>query len=360
VQEKIERVDYANNLIKWYRKNKRDLPWRRTDAPYKIWVSEVMLQQTRVETVIPYYARFLNRFPTIHDLATAHLQDVLKIWEGLGYYARARNLHSAAQHIVDKHDGQFPQNYDDLLAVKGIGAYTAAALASIAFNHNHAVVDGNVKRVLARIFKIEKELSSPEMKAELNQYANHLLKRGEAGDFNQAMMELGATICLPKKPDCANCPVKIFCAALKELPAPDELPVRRVRKPIPHYDIAVGIIRNNGRVLIDQQPENKLLGGLWKFPGGKLEKEETLKECLRREILNEFGVEINIQNSFMKVKHAYTHFRVTLHVFLCNYISGKAKPKTSTACKWVSLKEMQKYPTPKSNQVILQSLLEQN
>lgn len=349
---------FVDKLLAWYRENKRDLPWRRTSDPYRIWLSEIMLQQTQVESVIPYYKRFLQRFPDLRSLADANLSDVLKVWEGLGYYARARNLLNAAQMMIERNGGAMPRTHDELIKIPGIGPYTAAAVASIAFNEHYPVVDGNVLRVLARLFKIEEAPGKKGTKTRFVETARALLPKEKASDFNQAMMELGALICLPVKPKCDRCPVDTFCKAFQTMDNPAVLPVKAPPRNKPHYDVVVGIIWNKGKLFIDQRPTDGLLGGLWEFPGGKKEQRETLEECLEREILEELGIKVRVQGPFMTVRHAYTHFKVTIHSFQCQLLNGKPKPKKAIDWKWVTPEEIAKYPFPQANKKILDALLE--
>ncbi|RMD91572.1 MAG: A/G-specific adenine glycosylase [Calditrichaeota bacterium] len=349
---------FADKLISWYHKNKRDLPWRKTSDPYKIWVSEIMLQQTQVDQVIPYYEKFIEKYPTLRELAAAPLDEVLKVWEGMGYYSRARNLHSAAQVIVNQRQGKIPTTHDELIKIPGIGPYTAAAIASIAFNESYPVVDGNVLRVLSRVFKIEEFPRKNGIKRRFVQAARELLPEGKASDFNQAMMELGALICTPFKPKCTQCPINFFCQAYQTMEDPSKLPLRAPSKNKPHYNVVVGLIWHKGKLLIDQRPRDGLLGGLWEFPGGKQEPGETLEECLKREIEEELQIKVKVQGPFLTVKHAYSHFKITLHSFQCQYIGGDPKPKKAIAWKWVSPRELKKYAFPKANKKILDALLE--
>ena len=347
---------FSESLINWYERNKRKLPWRNTGDPYRIWISEVMLQQTQVETVLPYYKRFLQTFPNLKSLANAELSQVLKMWEGMGYYARARNLLKAAQVIVKENKGRMPSSCDELVKIPGIGPYTAAAVASIAFNENVPVVDGNVARVLSRVLRMEEPPS--KNKSKLAAAAKMLLPQGQSGDFNQAMMELGALICVPQNPKCAKCPVSVLCKAYQEMADPSVLPVITPKKETPHYDVVVGIIWHKGRIFIDQRPENGLLGGLWEFPGGKQEDGETLEECLAREIREELGIRVKVKKHFLTVRHAYTHFKITLHSFQCKLLKGTPKPQKAIDWKWVRPQEMTSYAFPKANKRILEALLE--
>ncbi len=348
----------TEKLIDWYHKNKRDLPWRETSDPYKIWISEVMIQQTQVDQVLPYYKKFIETFPDVKSVFEASLSDILKVWEGMGYYARARNLQSAATVLVQDYDGKMPDNHDELIKIPGIGPYTAAAIASIAFNENFPVVDGNVLRVLARVLKIEESPSKKGIKSKFVQAAKELLPEGHAGEFNQAVMELGALICTPHKPKCKRCPINFFCQAFQTLKDPSILPLKSPPKHGQHFNVVVGIIWHKGKIFIDQRPKIGQLGGLWEFPGGKQEQGETLEKCLEREILDEMDIDIRVQGPFLTVPHSYSHFSITLHSFQCQFIKGDPKPKKAIAWKWVSPTEISKYAFPKANKIILDALLE--
>ncbi len=348
---------FQKQLLSWYDEEKRPLPWRTTNSPYKIWVSEVMLQQTQVKKVLEYYERFLRLFPDIPTLAGADLDGVLKAWEGLGYYARARNLHKAAREIAEKYDGVIPETYDALTQIKGIGPYTAAAVSSIAFGEEKAVVDGNVIRVLARLFQIEDYPKQTEILRQIQEAAQALLEPSRAGDHNQAVMELGATVCSPRKPKCLLCPVSNFCRAYGNMPDPSSLPVKAVRKKTPHYDIAVGVIWDEGYVFIDKRLEEGLLGGLWEFPGGKIEAGETAQQAVKREIKEEFSLDVEVGDFLMEVKHAYTHFRITLHVYHCLYRGGEPMLNAATDWQWVKPEELSFYAFPAANKKVIAKLL---
>ena len=270
-------------LLKWYRTNHRDLPWRRTSNPYHIWVSEVMLQQTQVNTVLGYYRRFITTFPTVKRLAEADLQAVLKIWEGLGYYARARNLHRAAQIIEQAHEGKIPDTWNDFRKLAGVGDYIAAAVLSIAYDQPYAVVDGNVKRVLARLHQISAPVNEPRSTARFKKAADRLLDLKRPGTFNQAVMELGALICKPRNPACDACPLKQLCRSYQTRQV-DRYPRSRKRAATPRYHIAVGVVFKKGRVLITRRKREGLLGGLWEFPGGKIKDGESPTAACIREI----------------------------------------------------------------------------
>ena len=342
--------------MSWYESAKRDLPWRNSKDPYEIWISEVMLQQTQVKTVLDYYKKFIETFPDISSLADAHLDQVLKVWEGLGYYARARNLHRAARYIVTHLHGKIPQTAEALREIPGIGPYTAAALASIAFNEAAAVVDGNVTRVLARLLLIKESPRDQQVRNQLQAEARRLIDVHAPAEFNQAMMELGATLCTPKKPKCLLCPVSGYCRALQELQDPSSLPAKMPRKTLPHYQIAVGVIWDDGYVFIDRRPEDGLLGGMWEFPGGKIENGESPQEAVKREIKEELQLEVEVGDYYMEVQHAYTHFKITLQVYHCMYKGGEPILNAATDWRWVKPEELKYYAFATANKKIIQRL----
>lgn len=316
-----------------------------------------MLQQTQVNTVIPYYNRFLEAFPTVHDLATADQQQVLKLWEGLGYYSRGRNLHQAAKMVVEEFNGHLPDSYNEITSLKGIGPYSAAAILSIAFQKNHAVVDGNVIRVLTRYAGIKEDIRSAKVKNRVQDLADDLLSKTDPGNFNQAIMELGATVCTPKNPRCEACPVSSNCIAYKTAET-DQIPYKSKAKKVPHHQIGVGLIVNDqGELLIALRPNDVMLGGLWEFPGGKKEKSESIKQTVSRELEEELGVMVEVFGRYQKLKHAYSHFKITLHAYWCKITDGKPIPKSSMEIKWVSLSEIEQYPFPKANKTLIEGLL---
>ena len=347
--------DLAERLLTWYAGNRRDLPWRNTRDPYAITVSEFMLHQTRVQTVLPYYRRFLARFPDWSCLAAASLDQVLKAWEGLGYYARARNLHALAKRVASDHQGSLPQTVEELLALPGIGPYTAGALLSMGFSQDVPAVDGNVRRVLSRVFCIQEDPRGTVGKRRVHELAVSLLPPGRAGTFNQALMDLGATVCTPRNPFCEHCPWEASCRA-RQLNIQESLPVRPSRKPIPHQDIAAGVIWRDGHILIAQRPPKGLLGGLWEFPGGKREPGESLKECLTREVREELGIEVAVGAPLATVQHAYTHFRITLHAFHCGHVGGTPQAIGCSAWKWVEPHQLDEYAFPAANRTIIARL----
>ena len=336
-----------------------DLPWRETRDPYAIWVSEIMLQQTQIATVIPYYERWLGQLPTVANLATASLAEVLKLWEGLGYYSRARNMHAAAQMVMTDWNGRFPTTAAELQKLKGIGRYTAGAIASIAFDEQVAVLDGNVIRVLSRLMDLAEDVTLTATKKQLWQLAESLVPAERSGDYNQAIMELGQQVCLPKKPSCLLCPLSELCLA-RQRGTQLERPVKPPRKRTPHYDVVAGIIwhKDGERFLIAQRPLDGLLGGLWEFPGGKQEEGETLEEALVREIMEELGIMIEVGRFQTRIKHAYTHFRITLHAFHARHVSGQPQHIGVANHAWVTLADLEPYAFAVADREIIISLLD--
>jgi len=347
---------FQDKLLDWYKKSHRKLPWRETENPYHIWISEVMLQQTQVETVKPYYEEFIQRFPTVKALAKADLQEVLKVWEGMGYYSRARNLRRAAKIVSEELGGEVPNNYRQFQHLPGVGAYIAAAVQSIAFHQPYAVADGNVKRVLARLFAINTPVNGAKLNKVFQQIASEILDQKDPGTFNQAVMELGALVCRPQIPLCTKCPVTEFCAAF-QTNSVDKYPVRKKRKPIPQYRAAIGVIKKNGRVLITKRKESGLLGGLWEFPGGKIHDGETAQQACIREIKEEVNLKIEVVDHITQVNHAYTHFKTVMDVFHCRYISGKIILNGAVDYRWITLSEIEKYPFPKANHKFIPLLM---
>ena len=354
-------ADFAPRLLAWFARHRVDLPWRRESDAYHVWLAEIMLQQTRVDAVIPYYRRFVQHYPSIQELADAPIEDVLKLWEGLGYYHRARNLHQTAGIILDEHDGAFPKTVEALLELPGIGPYTAGAIASIAFGASAAALDGNIIRVFTRLLDMDEDISQSASRKKLWQIAADWVPAQRAGDYNQALMELGQYICRPKNPSCVQCPIQAHCQAFAS-GTQAERPVKKKRAAIPHYDVAAGLIRDRaGRLLIAQRPLDGLLGGLWEFPGGKLEAGESLAECLARELREELAIRVEVGELFQVVNHAFTHFRMTLHAFDCRYL-GAVPPYTEPQAMqvrdwaWASEAELAGYSFGKADRQIIQAL----
>jgi A/G-specific adenine glycosylase len=296
---------FAAALIDWHTAHGRhDLPWQATRDPYAIWVSEIMLQQTQVATVIPYYRRFIDRFPDIKRLAVAPLEAVLKLWSGLGYYSRARNLHRAAQTVMHEHGGRFPTAYERVVALPGIGRSTAAAICAFAFGERRAILDGNVKRVLTRHFAVEGFPGNSDVETVLWRHAEALLPAENIGTYTQALMDLGARICTRRKPRCAACPVAIGCLArIKGLA--HALPTPRPRKALPHRKTVMLVLEHEGQVLLERRPESGIWGGLWSLPEASDEELQTL--CLAR-----YGAHVDGAHALVEVEHGFTHFSLTI------------------------------------------------
>ncbi|MBQ6508105.1 MAG: A/G-specific adenine glycosylase [Flexilinea sp.] len=340
-------------LLSWFDRNKRDLPWRRNRNPYATWISEIMLQQTRVDTVKPYFERWMERFPDVRTLAEADEQDVLKLWEGLGYYSRARSLHKAAKVIVSNYGGQLPDDPAELRKLPGIGDYTAGAIASIGFGKPAAALDGNIRRILARFYDIADPVRTPQSEKLLWQLADESLDRDRPGDYNEALMDLGSAICLPENPKCLLCPIAADCLARQNGTAA-ERPVMIKAEPVPHYIVTAAVIRDESgeKFLLTKRPPKGLLGGLWEYPGGKQEPGESLEDCIRREIREELGVTIRVGEPFGIYRHAYTHFKVTLHAFFCTITEGEPRTLVASELGWFSREELADLPMGKIDRMI--------
>ena len=315
-----------------------------------------MLQQTRVDQALPYFQRFIGRFPTVETLAEAELGDVLVQWEGLGYYARARNLHRAARSVVRDHGGRLPQSYDGLKRLPGVGDYTAAAVGSLAFGLPEAVLDGNVIRVLARFDSVEDDVTRSGVRRHLRARGQDLLDVERPGAFNEGLMELGATICTPKSPDCGRCPVSPGCLG-RAGGQPERYPHKSKRASLPEFEIAVGIVvRDDGAILIQRRPENGLLGGLWEFPGGKLEAGESPGEACIRELREELGIVVVLLDAIEPIRHAYSHFKIRLHGFVCRLASGSPTGRQGQPHRWVASEDLGDYAFPRANRRLIEAL----
>jgi A/G-specific adenine glycosylase len=357
----LDKNQLAKQLLAWWDEGHTSLPWRENSDPYVIWVSEIMLQQTQIATVIPYFERWMARFPTVQILAGTSLDDVLKMWEGLGYYSRARNLHAAAKLVTTENDGHLPHTVPELMELPGIGRYTAGAIASIAFGQSVPVLDGNVIRVLSRLIDLPEDVTKGATKTKLWQLATDLVPDQRPGEYNQALMELGQQLCLPALPKCTSCPLAAFCLARKRN-STNQRPVRSPRKKIPHYDVVAGVIwqgkeqSSTAYFLITRRPLEGMLGGLWEFPGGKQEKGETLPHTLRREIREELAIDIIVGEQFTVVKHAYTHFRITLYVFHARSNGGQPQHIGVAGHAWVTLADLDKYAFAAADHQIIAAL----
>jgi A/G-specific adenine glycosylase len=350
-------MKFRRRLLRWFADNKRPMPWRGTDDPYRIWISEAMLQQTQVSTASGYYERFVSRFPSVEALADSKPEAVMKLWEGLGYYSRARNLRAAAREIVRRYRGRMPDSMEALLSLPGIGPYTAGAILSIAYGKPAPVLDGNVIRVLSRLFRVTENVQRHETLKRLRLHAESLLPKAGVRAHNEALMELGATVCRPRNPLCSQCPVSEFCEA-QRFSVQRDLPVKTPRKPLPHVDVTAGIIWKKNKFLITLRPPRGLLGGLWEFPGGKLEPGEDLKTCLRREIREELGIGVRVRGLLVSVPHAYTHFKITLHAFECAYAGGRIRPRGCDDYRWIAQCDLDRFAFPGADRKVIQLLRE--
>lgn len=309
-------------LLRWFRKAARPMAWRETRDPYRIWVSEIMLQQTRVETVAPYYELFLRKFPDVDSLARATLDDVLKAWEGLGYYSRARNLHRAAGILLARHGAKVPRTLEALELLPGIGRSTAGAIAAIAFGEDVPILDANARRVVARLFAVEGDPRSGAVENLLWKRSASLVRKGKGRDTALAVMDLGAVVCLPKAPRCRECPLRSRCSSyIRGLQ--DSIPPKRAKKTTPHRDVVAAVFRRkDGALFLMRRPHDGLLGGLWAFPSGRRDPGEALEEALRRSLREKLQVRAVIQRQVGALQHAYSHYRITLYGFLCEISRG--------------------------------------
>jgi A/G-specific adenine glycosylase len=313
-----------------------------------------MLQQTRVETVIPYYERWMARIPTVEALALADLDHVLALWEGLGYYRRAIHMHETAA-IIQAEGGEFPDMVEELRRLPGIGEYTAAALASIAFNEDVLAMDGNLRRVFSRIFAFGEDLRQSGARRRLKRMANELLPAGKAGDFNQAVMDLGSLICLPKGPKCMECPVSSFCRA-KETGSQNQLPVQRPRGRVPQVHAVAAVLEQGEQVLLGRRSQESMLAGLWEYPGGRLEPGESEPEALQREIQEELGIEIQVGERIGTYQHSYTHFKVFLSAYRCLLVRGRPRTIVHSKLAWAPIEQLGEFPMGKIDRLISNDL----
>ncbi len=352
VKDKLESFqidDFQHDLISWYKHEKRDLPWRKDQDPYKIWVSEIMLQQTRVDTVIPYFNVFIGKFPTIEALATADEEEVLKAWEGLGYYSRVRNLHSAVKEVANSYAGVVPNTPEEISKLKGVGPYTKGAILSIAYNIPEPAVDGNVMRVFSRILSIWDDIAKPKTRKIFEEATYKLISKEDPSSFNQAVMELGALICTPTSPSCLLCPVREYCSAFAE-GVQAELPVKsKKKKPRPLQMAAVVLYDDQGRLYIHKRPGTGLLANLWEFPNMeiKAETKESYREQVKQFIKQEYQAEAEISELAGTVEHVFSHLIWNISVFI-----GKLTNIPSEDLLPVTKEEMKKYAFPVSHQKI--------
>jgi len=340
----------AIDLTNWYAKNKRDLPWRRTKDPYKIWISEIMLQQTTVSTVIAYYERWIKTFPTLHDLAKAPLQTVLKQWQGLGYYNRVKNLHKAALVLIKEHKGILPKDPQVIRSLPGFGPYTTGSVLSIAYDIPLTIIDANVRRVVMRLLALQ-GVADTKQDLKVNEFLLKVLPAKGVGDFNQALMELGALVCRAQGPLCLSCPLNKYCQAYKK--NKQEFIPQTKKRVIKNIKAVIAIIKKGDNYFIQKRPSKGLLADLWEFPGGEIEAGESKKKALARELNEELGVKLKSSKYLFDVKHFYTQFRVNLSVFACSLENG---PKIDATHRWVSFKNLSKYPMPSGSAKIIKKL----
>ena len=344
--------EVRSRLLTWFGASRRDLPWRRTRDPYRILVAEFLLQRTRVATGTPYYERFIARFPTVRDLAAASLDDVLAVWEGLGFYGRARHVHEASRAIVARHGGDVPASYKDLASLPGVGPYTAGAVASIAFRIPVPAVDGNVTRVVARLFRIQEDVTTTAGRRRIAETAARLVSPEDPGAFNQAMMELGATVCTPASPSCGRCPLESLCLARaageeRSLPV---MPSRRSSRAVP---VVFGLIEAQGNVLLVRRPAGELLGGLWALPGGEIAPRASERASLRRIAKAQAGVEIQVRSRWSRVDRAFSHRRWSGAIYRC---APRGLPQVRDGVRWVPLRDALHMPLVPFHRDALRSL----
>ncbi len=339
-------------LLDWYQKNKRDLPWRKTNDAYHVWVSEIMLQQTRVDTAIPYYLKWIKRFPTIRDLSVASEEKVLLYWEGLGYYSRVRNMHLTAKILVEENQSQFPQSLIQLQKLPGIGSYTANAIASICFHAPVLALDANGKRVFARLMDLELLISTSRAKGRIEEFAEDLLAGINAGDFNQAIMDMGSSICLPGMPRCEVCPLTDHCQAFINH-TQTLRPILQKKKAIPLFQVVAAAIQDKaGCYLLAKRPKGGMLPGLWEFPGGKVEKGEDDPTALKREIQEELGTSVFVGIEIGSYRHAYTHFKVVVRAYHCTLDGKMPQALEAQELAWVKQEDMNGYAMGKVDRLI--------
>lgn len=332
----------------WYHDNKRPMPWRESRDPYHIWLSEVMLQQTQVATVIPYYTRFIEKYPTIEDLARAEDQDVLKLWEGLGYYRRCHHFLAAIRQVRTHHKGKVPDNSDVFLKLPGVGAYTTAAVMSIAFGQALPVVDGNVIRVMARYYCLGEDSTKASTRKHILEKMSGLIPKESPGDFNQAVMELGARVCLPKNPMCPACPIHETCCAFKADTVIDYPNIPKKNR-IPEYLVGLAVIVRGKTFLIQKRPDTGHLAGMWELPGGKTLNNESMEQALQRKCLEELGVHVQIKETLACVSHVYSHFKIRLTVFVCHEDKKTVNALKKQPILWITVDDLGNYPFPSAN-----------
>ena len=365
--------DIQNSLLEWFRENGRYwIPWKlkkdgsfprsgESISPYGIWIAEVMLQQTQLKVVIPYWKKWMKVFPTLSCLAEADLENLLMIWQGLGYYSRAKRIHQSSKILVEfvgknrcQDPNSWPNQIDKWISLPGIGRSTAGSIISSAFDLPTPILDGNVKRILSRLLAIERKSIKDERK--LWEFSSLLIERLSPRDFNQALMDLGAIICTPKKPSCSSCPLQKFCVAHTKYD-PEDFPKKEMTKIKPLQEIGIGLVFNQkGELLIDQRLESSSMGGMWEFPGGKKIPNESIEKTIERELKEELGIVVNVGEKLLSFEHAYTHKKLYFTVHICAWISGQPKPLASQKLLWVSPDRLFDFPFPAANTKIISEL----
>ena len=344
-------------LLQWFAKNGRDLPWRHTYLPYHIWISEIMLQQTQMDRVVVYFNRWLDRFPDIASLAEAQEQEVLLLWEGLGYYSRAKNILRTADLLTRRHGGALPEDHAALLKLPGIGRYTAGAIMSLAFNQSHPIVDANVERVFARLFNLAAPVKEKRTQAFIWHKAAELIPNGKARFFNQALMELGALICLPRSPRCNGCPVRDHCEAFTQTMVNERPVAGKTQETIP-ITMASGVLLHHEKIYIQKRLADDVWPNLWEFPGGRIKEGETPEQALVREYLEETGFKIHGLEKICTIRHSFTKYRVTLHCYHCHLRDNTTEPILNAAqeYKWASPDELENFAFPAPHRRLIQRL----
>ncbi len=346
----------SDALLGWYKKNKRNLPWRAENDAYRVWVSEIMLQQTRVEMAIPYYTKWMQRLPTVSDLAHATEEEVLLLWEGLGYYIRVRNMLRTAKILVEQYEGNFPHSPEILRKLPGIGEYTANAISSICFHTPVAALEANGKRVFARLLDLDEPVSTNQAKRKIEQFAMNSLEKVDTGDFNQAIMDLGSSICVPLEPKCQNCPLPSFCGAYHQN-TQNLRPVLKKKKAIPLYQVVAAAISDEaGCYLLAKRPKGGMLPGLWEFPGGKVEKGEDDLTALQREIREELNTTVSTGTLIGSYRHAYTHFKVEVRAYRCSLTGATPQALEAQELVWAKCEEMDHFAMGKVDRLISRDL----
>lgn len=350
-----DRAAFQAELLDWFAASRRPLPWRKNYEPYHVWIAEVILQQTQMERGVERFQRFIAQFPDVRALAEASEDEVLKAWEGLGYYRRAHNLRRAARALLEEHGGRLPDDPDALKALPGVGPYTAAAILCQAFNRPRPVIDANVERVLARLTDLDQPVKTPAARRSIEGWAEELMVPDQARDWSQALMELGALVCR-KRPDCAVCPVARHCESLR-LGIVQERPVPGDRPVIQHVEVVSGVLASEGRVLIQKRLPDDVWGGLWEFPGGCPENGESLEQAIAREFMEELELAVTATAKLAEIRHGYTRFRVTLHCFALA-LTAPARPvlHAATEWRWASLDEAARLAFPAGHKKLLDQL----